>query len=50
MRERGWRETGVTKPRRGDSDRTSEPMASGLSGLGWDVGLDEWCLRRGERL
>ena len=34
MRERGWREAGVTKPRRGDSDRTSGPMASEPGGLG----------------
>lgn len=35
MRERGWREAGVTKPGRGDSGRASWPMeASGLDGLG----------------
>ena len=35
MRERGWREAGVTKLGREDSDRTSGPMeASGLDGLG----------------
>ena len=44
MRERGWCEAGVTKPRSGDSDRTSGPMeASGLGGLGWDVGPGLGC-------
>lgn len=50
MRERGWREAGVTKP----SVRIRQDFgADGGVGAGWtrrSVGPDEWCLRRGERL
>ena len=51
MRERGWCEAGVTDAQAcGFVQGVGADGGVGAGGLGWDVGPDEWCLRRGERL